>query len=205
MQNAITHGVMADNRRPAAWFDRGSALLRSLQLLALLLFITGCNHRVASEGKLDVCDMAHDVVARFLVAPEQTPGRSPAPAAGTCDFSSGAHQKGEVVVSVHVFTKAAFEAGREDFEQTLRVILAEASQTFGPVPSADLSDTAKVGIGYILEGSSSQVILSERGVLLEIGVHGLPRDRILDLSRDLWRALLAYKPRAPSKAEQISR
>ncbi|MEO5560657.1 MAG: hypothetical protein ABIO49_12175 [Dokdonella sp.] len=149
--------------------------------------------------------MAHDNVAMYLDGPSQTPDKKPAPSAGACEFTANAHQKDELKVSVRVYTKAAFDAGRQDFEQTLRVILAEASQTFGPIPSADLTDTAKVGVAYIPESSSSsQVLLSERGVLLEISVRGLPRDRILDLSRNVWRAMLVYKPVPPPRSARIS-
>ncbi|MEO5625986.1 MAG: hypothetical protein ABIQ70_08270 [Dokdonella sp.] len=179
-------------------------ITRRLLLVALLLVTTACNHRIASKSALDVCAMAHDTIALFLDAPSQTPVRNPAPSAGACEFTANAHQKDAVSVSVSVYTKAAFDADRQDFEQTLRVILAEASQTFGPIPNVDLTDTAKVGVAYIPENSSSQVILSERGVLLEIGVRGLPRDRIVDLSRNIWRTLLNYKPTAQPKAGRIS-
>ncbi|MEO7324377.1 MAG: hypothetical protein ABIW82_06080 [Dokdonella sp.] len=180
-------------------------ITRGLILVVLLLSTTACNHRIASKSKLDVCAMAHETIAMFLDAPAQAPDKNPEPSAGACKFTANAHQQDEVSVSVRVYTKAAFDADRQDFEQTLRVILAEASQTFGPIPNVDLTDTAKVGVAYIPDNSSSsQVILSERGVLLEIGVRGLPRERIVDLSRNVWCAILACTPIAPQKAARVS-
>lgn len=204
MSKAMTYGVAANENRHGTPFGGNSIVTRGMLLCSLLLATTGCNHRIASEPTLDVCAMAHDTVAMYLDAPSQTPDKNAAPSAGACNFIVNAGQKDEVSVNVHVSTKAAFDASGQDFEQTLRVILAEAGQTYGPTPNVDLTDTAKMGIAYIREGSSSQVILSERGVLLEIVVRGMPRDRILDLSRNVWRALLVYKPVPPPRSARIS-
>ena len=204
MSKAMTHAAVAIKDRHGTRLDGTWIVARGLLLCSLLLATTACNHRIASQSTLDVCAMAHDTVAMYLDGPAQTPDKNAAPSAGACNFTANAHQKDEVRVSVQVSTQAAFHASRQDLEQTLRVILAEAGQTYGPTPNDDLTDTAKMGIAYIREGSSSQVILSERGVLLEIVVRGMSRDRILDLSRNVWRALLVYKPVAPPRSARIS-
>ena len=157
-----------------------------------LLLLAGCNHRVASEKNVDVCALMLEAATSALHGVPDTE-RGP----GTCEFRVDGEDSSGGRIQVGLLTRAA-AGGSRQFDQSVRLILAEAAQTYGNAGSPALGDLAEVAVGFGSEPSQSlrQVVVAERGVMMEVFIGAeteLSREEVLALTRALWTQVTTYK------------
>jgi hypothetical protein len=157
-----------------------------------LLLLAGCNHRVASEKNVDVCALMLEAATTALQgAPVVERG------SGTCQFHVDDGDGSGGRIQVGLLTRAA-AGGSRQFDQSVRLILAEAAQTYGNAGSPALGDLAEVALGFGSEptGPLRQVVVAERGVMMEVFVGAeteLSHDEVVALTRALWTQVTTYK------------
>ncbi|HUH54988.1 MAG TPA: hypothetical protein VLZ32_04580 [Rhodanobacter sp.] len=157
-----------------------------------LLLLAGCNHRVASEKDVDVCALMLEAATSALHgAPVVERG------SGTCQFHVDGEDNDGGRIQVGLLTRAA-AGGSRQFDQSVRLILAEAAQTYGNAGSPAFGDLAEVAVGFGSEPSQSlrQVVVAERGVMMEVFIGAgteLSRDEVVALTRALWTQVITYK------------
>lgn len=186
---ACSSGALAAIHR--RW-QRGLALA----LFALLPLLGGCRHRLAGEEKLDACAFGLPVVAETISYPLALPGRQGDGVAGNCQFRQLEQAGDAAQVQLSLFTDAAAQ-GRP-LAQTLALILAEAGNTFGDGKTATLGTPGPLAYVFDSNGEPAQIVIAERGLVLEIGLRGMRRERALRLAQQLWQALAHYRPRTPA-------
>ena len=162
--------------------------------LAILsvLFLVGCDYRIAKEKNVDVCALALD---RVTAAFQETPITEPRQ--GACSFRATNSNAVQRRIEIMLLTRSSEEPN--DLDGVSRIAVAEAEQTYGTPGSNEFGDLAKLALAF---GSNppetlDHVLLAGRGVLMEIHVSGakLSHDEVVELSRQLWLRVAAYKPR----------
>lgn len=179
-------GDLAATRR--RW-QRGLAL----GLIALLPLLGGCRHRLAGVETLDACAFGLPVVAETISYPLALPGRQGDGVAGNCQFRQLEQSGDAAQIQLSLYTDAA--AGGRPLGQTLALILAEAGNNFGDSKTATLGSPGPLAYVFDSNGEPAQIVIAERGLVLEIGLRGLQRERALRLAQQLWLALARYRPR----------
>lgn len=157
-----------------------------------LLLMAGCNHRVASEKNVDVCALMLDAATSALHG-EPVVERGP----GTCEFRVEGEDNGGGRIQVGLLTRAA-AGGSRQFDQSVRLTLAEARQTYGNPGSPVFGDLAEVALGFGSDPSQSlrQVVVAERGVMMEVFIGAeteLSHDEVVALTQALWTQVITYK------------
>ena len=177
----------------AASFDaNGSTGIRRLArpaILLVLLLLAGCEYRIASEKNVDVCALALDPVTALL---QEKPIAEPSP--GSCVFHAAESSAVQRRLQINLYTRGM---GDDDLGRAARNIQAEAEQSFGAPGSKQFGDLAKLALAFgNVPDDISQVELGERGVLMEISMSGqsLDREQMLELTRELWKRVVAYRP-----------
>lgn len=178
-------------RARKAWFRAFHRSRHVLKVLPLLL-LAGCNHRVASEKNVDVCALMLEAATSALHGVPVTE-RGP----GTCEFRVDGEDGSGGRIQVGLLTRAA-AGGSRQFDQSVRLTLAEAAQTYGNAGSPAFGDLAEVAVGFGSEPSQSlrQVVVAERGVMMEVFIGAeteLSREEVLALTRALWTQVTTYK------------
>ncbi len=171
--------------------------MRLLVSVAALL-LAACDHRVASELAIDVCALGLQPAAALLKEPATSTGNMRPPSAGYCQFTTQAGRNGPGRISVRVMTAASVEP--DDLARTAEIMLAEAEQTWNQPGSDEFADVAKLAAAFGTgSGNARQVVIGERGVLMEIGIDdgGFGRDEVAALVTGLWTRVLDYEPPAP--------
>lgn len=166
--------------------------LRFVTALALLALLAGCRHRLAAVPALDACAIGLPVVAETLSYPLALPGRRGDGVAGDCQFRRLERAGDAAQIQLSLFTDAA--AGERPLEQTFALILAEAGNTFGPAQAATLGTPGPQAALFENNGEPAQIVVADRGLILTLGLHGLPRERALRLAQQLWQALERHRP-----------
>jgi hypothetical protein len=162
-------------------------LMRLGAALSMLL-IAGCNHSIASKTQVDVCALALDAVAAVLdEAPIATPSQ------GACLFQAAGRSR----IHVTLLTRAS-AGGSDHLDHALRTSMAEAEATYGHAASREFGDLAEVAVAFgpSPPESLNQVVVAERGVLMEISIGGgaqLSHDDVVALTRKLWERVTHYK------------
>ena len=168
---------------------------RCLLPLVLLAKLAGCDHRVASQKTIDVCSLVRDPVATLLQeTPISTAASSP-PSAGSCTFTSSSAPNKRGPVTVTVLTSASTEPA--DVSGSAKLILAEAEQTYGTPGESEFGELAKLSATFNLSpGNARQIILGERGVLIEIGLGsaGFGPEQVATFVNAAWTRILASRP-----------
>lgn len=178
-------------RAGKAWFRPFHGSRHVLMIFPLLL-LAGCNHRVASEKNVDVCALMLEAATSALHgAPVVERG------SGTCQFHVDGEDNNGGRIEVGLLTHAA-AGGSRQFDQALRLTLAEAGQTYGNPGSPAFGDLAEVAVGFGSEptGPLRQVVVAERGVMMEVFVGAeteLSHDEVVALTRALWTQVTTYK------------
>lgn len=83
-----------------------------------------------------------------------------------------------------------------DVSGSAKLILAEAEQTYGTPGEIEFGELAKLGATFNLSpGNARQIILGERGVLVEIGLGsgGFAQEHVATFVNDVWTRILASK------------
>lgn len=171
---------------------------RYLLPLGLLTMLAGCDHRVASQKTIDVCSLLRESAATLLQETPMSEGESFPPSAGRCSFTarSGPNKRGPV--SVTVMTSASMEP--DDVSRSARILLAETEQTYGAAGTGEFGELAKLGVTFsIAPGNARQIILGERGVLVEIGLGsgGFGQEHVATFVKDVWTRVLASRSPKP--------
>lgn len=180
--------------RPPGRAPHGVAACRPLRrgvlVLGMALLLAGCNLRSAAHTQIDTCTLAADLITAQIPAPLATaePGRGAV--AGSCLFRARDDAQTAPQLQVHIYTAAAARRAEEPLARIWRITLAEARNTYGG--SGDSSAFPRIDASAVFgfeRGGSGQILLHERGVLLEIGTNRLDRERATTLARALWDAL----------------
>lgn len=186
--HAFPDVLPAEPRSAFCWASRVLVLLSALLL-------AGCDYPIASQENVDVCALGLDAVTQAIrEAPSTEPGRS------VCVFHTAEDSDARGSIQVSLVTRA--ETGyAEGVDQALRMILAEAEQAFGHQGVHGFADlpnkTVAVAFGANPPEFLDQVVVAERGVLMEISISGelsLNPDELATLTRSLWGAVTSYKP-----------
>lgn len=157
-----------------------------------LLLMVGCDYRVASEKHVDVCALMLDAATSALQGVPVTE-RGP----GSCEFRVDGADNSGWRIHVGVLTRAAMGGSRQ-LDRTVRLILAEAGQTYGNPGSPEFGDLAEVAVGFGSDPSQSlrQVVVAERGVMMEVFIGAeteLNHDEVVALTQKLWAQVTTYK------------
>lgn len=161
-----------------------------------LLLMVGCDYRVASEKNVDVCALMLDAATSALQGAPVTE-RGP----GSCEFRVDGADNSGGRIHVGVLTRAA-TGGSRQLDRTVRLILAEAGQTYGNPGSPEFGDLAEVAVGFGSDPSQSlrQVVVAERGVMMEVFIGAeteLNHDEVVALTQKLWAHVTTYKRPPP--------
>ncbi len=181
--------------RPSHGSSKSHVVSRFLLPLALLVLLTACDHRVASEKSIDVCALALDSVSTLLQEMPTPSGEVQAPSAGHCEFSVQLGPTRRGPISISVMTKASMEP--DDLSHSAKLMLAEAEQTYGDPGTSAFANLAKLGVAFhMAPGNAQQIIVGERGVLMEIGLGsgGFSDEQVATFVKDVWTRVLANKP-----------
>jgi len=160
-----------------------------------VLLLTGCQARVASYGKVDVCSVVVPILSAQAGTVISSRALSSDGLAGSCTIEfEGNGRRGQI--SFTLFTTASTAATQQDLDAVARITLAEAQQVYGQPPSNLLQDLARTNAFFALAGQFEQALLLDRGALLDVGTGGSvfsqeQGDRIV---RSAWKALLDYRP-----------
>ncbi|MEO7198849.1 MAG: hypothetical protein ABIY56_01385 [Dokdonella sp.] len=166
----------------ARWQFRAGVVLAALLL-------AGCNYRIASQETVDVCALALDAVTAAL---KQTPIAEPRPNVCVFHTTENSPVRGSIQINLLTDASQGYSGGVED---TLRILLTEAEQAYGPRVN-DFAGLPKVAMAFGGNPPSS-VVATERGVLLEMSINGelrLGEDEVAALTRELWTRVTTYKP-----------
>lgn len=166
--------------------------LRFVAALALLALLAGCRHRLAAVPALDACAIGLPVVAETLSYPLALPGRRGDGLAGDCQFRRLEQAGDAAQIQLSLFTDAA--AHGRPLQQTFALILAEAGNTFGPSQAATLGTPGPQAVVFDSNGEPALIVVADRGLILTLGLRGLPRERALRLAQQLWQALERHRP-----------
>lgn len=184
---------LAALERPRRQRPAGAARgLRLVGALALLALLAGCRHRLAAVPALDACAIGLPVVAETLSYPLALPGRRGGGVAGDCQFRRVEQAGDAAQIQLSLFTDAA--ADGRSLEQTFALILAEAGNTFGPAQAATLGTPGPPAAVFESNGEPAQIVVADRGLILTLGLRGMPRERALQLAQQLWQALERHRP-----------
>ena len=170
-----------------------SSLRITFALTALLL--AGCQSRVASYGRVEVCSVVVPIVAAQVGQVDSSRDTSGDALAGSCSIEfEGTAGRGRI--SFSLFTTASMASTHQPLDAVARVAMAEAQQTYDQVPSNLLSDVAGTSGFYVLGGKFQQAMLLDRGALLDVGSSSgsLTQEQGDKLVRAAWKALLDYRP-----------
>jgi len=162
---------------------------RAAGLLALALLLTACEPRSAAQTQIDAC-----VLVTTSIGTSELPIAIASPArdtlAGACLLRSDADAPRQIQVQVHIYTSAAARLHDDSLDRTWRIAVAEARNTYGGDGEALALRRTRSGVVFgFAHGSSGQILLQGRGLILEIGARGLERDAAVALVEPLWRAL----------------
>ena len=180
--------------RPSQSSPKSHVVSRFLLPLALLVLLTACDHRVASEKSIDVCALALDSVSTMLQEIPTAKGDAQPPSAGYCEFTTQPGPNRRRSISISVMTKASMEP--DELSRSAKLMLAEAEQTYGDPGTSEFGDLAKLGVAFpMAPGNAQQVIVGERGVLMEIGLGsgGFSDEQVNTFVKDVWNRVLANK------------
>lgn len=181
--------------RPSHSSPKSHVVSRFLLPLVLLGLLTACDHRVASEKSIDVCALALDSASTLLQEMPTSKGVAQPPSAGYCEFTSQPGPNRRRSISISVMTKASMEP--DDLSRSAKLMLAEAEQTYGDPGTSEFGDLAKLGVAFhAAPGNAQQVIVGERGVVMEIGLGsgGFSDEQVATFVTDVWSRVLASKP-----------
>lgn len=157
-----------------------------------LLLLAGCDYPMASQKEVDVCALALEAATSALHGTPVTEGGP-----GTCQFQVEGEDGDGGRIQVGVLTRAAVGGSRK-LDQSLRLTLAEAAQTYGNGGSSEFGDLAELAMAFGTDPSASprQVVVAGRGVLLEVFIGAeteLSHDEVVALTQALWAQVAAYK------------
>lgn len=102
----------------------------------LLLLLVGCDYRMASEKDVDVCALMLDAATSAQGVPVTERGP------GTCEFRIDGAENSGGRIHVGVLTRAA-TGGSRQLDRAVRLILAEAGQTYGNTGRPNLANWPK--------------------------------------------------------------
>ncbi len=162
--------------------------------LAILsgLLLVGCDYRIASEKNVDVCALALDLVTTAL----QEAPTTIEPRSGACTFQTAQIDFDSRRIEILLLTRSS--EAPNDLDRMPRMIMAEAEQAYGSPGLNEFGDLAKLAVAFGSNPSRflGQVLVSERGVLMQIslGSGTLNRDEMIELTRQLWKRVVEYKP-----------
>jgi len=145
-----------------------------------------------------VCALALDPVSTLLQGVPTPTGELRPPSAGSCQFTTSAGQNGPRRISVGVMTTASMEP--DDVSRSAALMLAEAEQTYGNPGTREFAALAKLAVTFNgVPGNAQQVVIGERGVLMEIGLGsgGYRPDEVAAFVEELWSRVLAHHPTKP--------
>ncbi|MEO8011917.1 MAG: hypothetical protein ABI650_09760 [Dokdonella sp.] len=145
-----------------------------------------------------MCALALDPVSTLLQEAPTAVGERRAPSAGYCQFTAQEGSNGRGPISVMVMTSASIQP--DDLSRSAAVMLAEAEQTYGDAGSSECTTLAKLAVTFnSAPGNAQQVVIGERGVLMEIGLGsgGFQQEQVAALVNDVWSRVLAYQPPKP--------
>jgi hypothetical protein len=167
--------------------------------LGVLFLLAGCQARVASYDKVDVCSVVKPIVAQEVGEVDSAIAKNFEPGAGACDVSV-ATTKGRTTISFALYTDASMAPTSQSFERILRLTVAEASLSYGAPPSNELADIAKNSATFWNGDGLGQIVLNDKGALLEIsgGGGGISHAQGVSIARAAWKALLDYRPEKKS-------
>ena len=164
----------------------------ALAILSALLLV-GCDYRIASEERVDVCALALDPVTSAL---QEVPITEPT--SGACLFRTSESNAVQRRIEIRLMTRSPEDP--KELDRASRLIIAEAEQAYGHAALNDFGNLAKLAVAF---GSNppeylDQVLVSERGVLMEVHMSGesLSHDEVVELARQLWMRVADYKPSA---------
>lgn len=189
-----------DSRRASVWTMQRRALRwQSRMVLVLLaLLMVGCNtnYPMASEENVDVCALTQDLVTAALdEAPIITKQNE-----GVCLFHTpeASDAPGSIQISLLTRTDVGYAKG---LDQVLRVTRAEAEAAYGSPGLSGFGDlpedAVSIAFGMNPPDYVNQVVVTERGVLMEISISGeilLSHDKLAALTRELWMRVANYDP-----------
>jgi fatty acid desaturase len=163
--------------------------MRAAALLALALLLAGCEPRSAAQAQIDVCALVLGAIdTTGLPVAIAAPARDTL--AGSCLLRSDADAQRHAQVQVHIHTGAAARLHEDSLERTWRITLAEARSNYGGEGAALALRRTRAGVVFGFErGGSGQILLQDRGLILEIGGRGMERDDVIALAERIWRAL----------------
>ncbi|MCQ4165024.1 fatty acid desaturase [Tahibacter harae] len=207
LPSAATAAAAARSTRPHKGPSRAGRCrrppgLRRRQLrlaaFALLPLLAGCGHRHAGTLQLDVCALAGPAVATLIAEPLALPGQVRPPLAGSCQFRAVDDAQHAPQIEVQLYTEAAAARTRLPLAQTLRLILAEAGNTYGGADILAFDKVAETNVAYGEAAQPRLLVLAEGGVILEIQLRGVYRQSAVELAIQLWKTLKIYRPPAPA-------
>lgn len=161
----------------------------------LVLLMAGCSYPIASEEVVDVCALTRDAVTAVLKDAQISK-----PSQGVCLFRTKETSAVRGSIQIVLYTRASVGYS-EGLDQMLGIIRAEAEQANGSPGLNEFGDLPKdavaVAFGINPPDYINQVVVTERGVLMELSISGesiLSHEELAALTGELWMRVANYEP-----------